>query len=110
MIPTEQEHFFRIEGVSGMGVSCLGLLNNAELVMDWVSIDSSIETRWAIQNRGISFMVARGSMEVRFRLNDNIHSKNLNVEQSIRIPPGVPFQLVTFEKNCSVLLISQGGS
>lgn len=108
MIPIEQKNSFRLEAVNGSEISCLGLLDNKEIKMDWVKIDSSVETRWTIQDRGINFMVNDGNIDVRFRLNDNVHSKSLHSEQSVRIPPGVPFQLVTYEKQCSIILISRG--
>jgi len=108
MIPIEQDNSFRLEAVNGRTVSCLGLLNNDEFKMDWVALDSSVETRWVIQDHGINFLVSAGSLEIRYRLNDNVHTKPLASEQSVRIPPGVPFQLVTYEKKCSVLLISKG--
>lgn len=110
MIPVEQNNSFRLESVNDRDVKCKGLLHNSEIRMDWVVLESSAKTRWVIQDCGITFMMNRGVLEIRFRLNDTIHSKFLRNEQSVRIPKGVPFQLITYEESCSVLLISSGDS
>ncbi len=106
MIPVPQDNSFRIEAINSAEIESHGLMNNDILRMDWVFMGKSVETRWTIQDKGIHFLVNQGKLDLHFRLNDNIHIKHLSVQQSIRIPPGIPFMLKTYEVSCSLLLIS----
>lgn len=106
IMPVKQKSNFKIEAVNNGAISINGLMDNSALKMDQVNIDSSVETRWTIQNKSIQFVIYKGDVDLHFRLNENVHVKHLSVTQSLRIPLGIPFMLKTFEKNCSVLLIS----
>jgi hypothetical protein len=107
MVPIERDDSsFHLETVNAGKVECHGLLDNDHLKMDWVLLGSSVETRWTIQDRGINFLVNKGALELHFRLNERVHFKPLSIQQSLRIPAGIPFMLRTYEKKCSILLIS----
>lgn len=109
MIPITQDQTIKIEAVSGGDLTCHGMLNNGILQMDQLQMGANVETRWMFQNRDIHFMIFSGSVDLHFRLNENVHIKHLSVKQSLRIPAGVPFMLKTYESGGSILLISIRG-
>ena len=106
MIPIDQEHSFKLQAINGGDLTCYGMLRNKHLQMDQVQMSANVESRWMFQNKDIHFMIFYGSVDLHFRLNENIHIKHLSTSQSLRIPTGVPFMLKTYEVGGSILLIS----
>ena len=109
LVPVATSQSFNIQGTNNLGVDIIGVLHNDAFSLDRMQIDPSTETRWTIQQRDIHFIVLKGSVMLRFKLNDNIHDKPLNKKQSLRIPAGIPFMLKTFEQDAVLLLISISG-
>lgn len=110
MVPIEQARSFAIEAVNAGNLVATGLIKNDDLRMDHLALGDSVETRWVIQDVDIHFLVFQGCVDVHFRLNNNIHIKNLTKKMSLRVPAGIPFMLRTCESRAKILIISITGA